>query len=82
MLREFYRYTPTGRYVLRHRFRLVDTGSKDGEVITDETWSNFIHPGIEIAMNIVLLHLKASEAKCPKCKSRRFRVEDGSLYSW
>jgi hypothetical protein len=82
MLREVYRYTPTGRYVLRRRFRLVGTGSKDGKVVTEGTWSNFIRPGIGIAMNIVSLHLKASEAKYPKCKSRKFRVENGSLYSW
>ncbi|KUJ06415.1 uncharacterized protein LY89DRAFT_412240 [Mollisia scopiformis] len=80
MLEETYRNTPTGRYVFRRRYYLVGTGSKDGEIITKDTWSNHVHPGIGIAMNIILSHAKFNRAECPKCKSVKTHIEDEGPY--
>ena len=71
-LMEDYRSTPSGLYIAKNRFRLLDVRAPEPVLINEESWSSLVRPGAKITLSVILTKVTAAyEDICLGCGRRR-----------
>ena len=63
---EEYKNTPSGRYIVRNQYRLVNAKAPRIQTITKKSWSDTIKPGFTIILSMYLARLE-KPGMCPRC---------------